>query len=82
MLPHSAAARAGLLAGDVIVDVDGQSILTAWALLEQIQQHQPGDTVCLHIQRGTQAMALPVELAADSELGSLSDGLPWETATC
>ena len=69
--PSSPAARAGLrpfrreasgaiVAGDVIVAIDGQSIANFDDLLAVLEKHRPGDMVRLRVQRDGR----PVELSA------------------
>jgi putative serine protease PepD len=58
----SAAASAGLQAGDVITAVDGTSITTAQNLRAIIAGHTPGDSVTLTIQRGGSAKTLTATL--------------------
>ncbi|MEO9238391.1 MAG: PDZ domain-containing protein, partial [Jatrophihabitantaceae bacterium] len=43
----SAAAKAGLTAGDTITSVDGKSIASAAALSSATKSHKPGDQVKL-----------------------------------
>ena len=47
VIPGSAAAGAGLVAGDVITVVDGQTVATAERLTSLLGSHRPGDTVTL-----------------------------------
>ncbi|MEU4926619.1 trypsin-like peptidase domain-containing protein [Streptomyces yokosukanensis] len=44
--------RAGLKAGDVITDVDGQPVHTAEELIVKIRAHRPGDSLRLTVRRG------------------------------
>jgi hypothetical protein len=62
--PDGAAARAGVMAGDVILEFDRKEI-AAWGVLPTLlQSRQPGDTVHLKIWRQRQAVELDVVLAA------------------
>jgi putative serine protease PepD len=47
----TAAARAGIKAGDVVVSVDGKPIASAAALGGAIRQHKPGDEVTIELDR-------------------------------
>ncbi len=47
----SAAAKAGLQIGDVVVAIDGGPIANFEALTEQVGKHGPGDTIKLDIER-------------------------------
>ena len=62
----SAAARAGLKAGDVITAVDGTATTTSSALRAAIDAHKPGDKVTLTIRRDGAAKTI------DATLGSRS----------
>jgi S1-C subfamily serine protease len=60
--PGSPAAQAGLQARDVIVAVDGQSIVDETTLGRALNQHQPGDRVSLSVARGSGQQTLDVTL--------------------
>jgi putative serine protease PepD len=60
----SAAASAGLKAGDVITAVDGTTVATAEKLRAIIAGHQPGDSVTLTVQRGGSAKTLTATLGS------------------
>lgn len=50
IVEESAAAEAGLTAGDVIIAVDGEAVADAEILVEAIGGYAPGDTVSLDVQ--------------------------------
>jgi putative serine protease PepD len=60
----SPAAEAGLKQGDVITELDGESIGDTEALVAAIAEHQPGDKVTLEVKRGSDSTALKVTLGA------------------
>jgi putative serine protease PepD len=60
----SAAAKAGVKTGDVIVAVDGKTTTTASALRAAIDAHRPGDKVTLTIHRGGSTKTLTVTLGS------------------
>ena len=60
----SAAASAGLKAGDVITAVDGTNVATAEKLRALIAGHKPGDAVTLTIQRGGSPKTLTATLGS------------------
>jgi hypothetical protein len=62
--PGGAAERAGLKAGDIVLEFDRAEI-TAWAMLPTVLlQKQPGDSVHLRIWRQRQAVEVDAVLAA------------------
>jgi hypothetical protein len=65
----SAASRAGLKAGDVLILVGGESVETMRDLRNVLDGHEAGDTVRLVVSRKGQELKLPVVLG--SEFGGL-----------
>jgi serine protease Do len=60
--PHSAASRARVLAGDTLLSVDGQRILT-FADFTRVLELTPAEgTLPLEIQRGNQKIKVPLKL--------------------
>ena len=57
-----AAASAGLQPGDVIVQVDNTPVNDTSSLGDALLDKNPGDTVAVHIYRGTQQMTINVKL--------------------
>jgi S1-C subfamily serine protease len=57
------AASAGIQAGDVIVGINNQSVTSTDALSSVLANYSPGNTVAVHIYRGTQQIAINVQLA-------------------
>ncbi|HLH60499.1 MAG TPA: trypsin-like peptidase domain-containing protein [Ktedonobacteraceae bacterium] len=57
-----AAASAGLQAGDVIVGIDNTQITDTNTLGSVLATHNPGDTVAVHIYRGSQQKTINVKL--------------------
>jgi serine protease Do len=62
LLANSAAAAAGIRAGDVIVAVDGSEINSSPALQEQIARHRPGDEVAVTVNRNGKEKTFNVTL--------------------
>ena len=60
----SAAATAGILAGDVIAMIDGHKLPDFDRMTARIAQHQPGDKVDLEIIRNNERMKLSVALGS------------------
>jgi len=59
VLPGGAAARAGLLAGDVVTAIDGAPLVDGIALIDAVRA-APGRTLQLAVQRGSRALVVPV----------------------
>lgn len=52
VLPNTPAAKVGLRAGDVILELAGVKVETNEVFLKTIAQYKPGDSVTLKVQRG------------------------------
>jgi S1-C subfamily serine protease len=57
-----AAAHAGLQAGDVIVQIDNTPVVDTSTLSDALLNKDPGNSVAVHIYRGTQQMTMNVTL--------------------
>jgi serine protease Do len=67
----SAAATAGLMAGDVITEVNGEPIVRSGDLSSRISLASPGETVRLKVWRDGSAREMPVKLGrAEDRAGS------------
>jgi S1-C subfamily serine protease len=65
VVPRSPAARAGIVAGDVITAVGGHAIASPTAVLAQLLRHRPGDTVTVRwVDPATGAHTASVALAS------------------
>jgi len=62
--PDSPGAKAGLKTGDVITQLDGQTVNDAGDLQVQVGQKQPGTTIQLGVIRDGNSMKVPVTLEA------------------
>lgn len=62
--PGSPAEKAGLAAGDLIVQIDGADLGDVAALAQALAQHQPGAQAALRIRRGDAEIDLTATLAA------------------
>ncbi len=60
--PGGVSAKAGLQAGDVIVQVDNTPVVDAQTLSDALLNKDPGNTVVVHIYRGNQQMTVNVTL--------------------
>ena len=70
----SAAAEAGIKAGDVIIAVDEFPVQQTADLLEQIGKHHPGDLVNIKVNRDGKEMSYAVNLAGEKGLKKLASG--------
>lgn len=68
----SAAERAGLKVGDVIVDLDGRAVDSPGRLRRLLQDRKPGNRVKLLVVRDRQAMELSIELG-DRDMSLLDE---------
>ena len=62
MTSNSAAAAAGLRAGDVIVQVDNKPVTDVQSLSDALLSKSPGDTVTVTVYRGSQQLTFHVTL--------------------
>ena len=62
VVQNGAAAAAGIQTGDVIVQIDNTPVNDTQSLGEALASHNPGDTVAVHIYRGSQQMTINVKL--------------------
>ncbi|GBC80666.1 Aminopeptidase YwaD [bacterium HR09] len=60
----SAAEKAGLQAGDVVIKVDERVVHNIYDYMYALGDHQPGETVPFTVQRGEQTLTLPVTFEA------------------
>jgi serine protease Do len=68
VMPDGAAVKAGLLAGDVVVKIDGKTIAGRQNLVETIKSHQPGDKVEIVIRRDGTEQTVSATLGSWSQL--------------
>jgi putative serine protease PepD len=64
VMPDSAAERAGLRPGDVIVSVGGTPVASADQVGAAVRSHAPGDTIDLSWARGRQRLTAKVTLGS------------------
>ena len=62
VVSNGAAASAGIQTGDVIVQINNTPVNDTQSLGEALASHNPGDTVAVHIYRGSQQMTINVKL--------------------
>ncbi len=62
VVQNGAAASAGIHTGDVIVQINNTPVNDTQSLGEALASHNPGDTVAVHIYRGSQQMTINVKL--------------------
>ena len=63
LVANSAAAEAGIKAGDVITSINEAPVLKSSDLLEQVGMHRPGDEVSITVDRRGREMTFQVTLA-------------------
>ena len=81
----SPAAEAGIVRGDIIVAFDGETLEDAAALVERMEETEPGDTVALTVRHGDEEFTVAVTLGESggrAYLGILPDygagGWRWD----
>ncbi len=62
--PNSAAAAAGLLAGDILLSMDGVELDSLRTYSDELKAHAPGDVVILKVKRDDKEVAITVTLRA------------------
>ncbi len=72
VMPESAAIKAGIKSGDVIVAVDGRSIQQTSELQEIIAEHRPGDKVNITVNRNGDTKKFDVVLKPGNESTAIS----------
>jgi serine protease Do len=65
--PDSPAEKAGLKMNDTILKIDNQSLASVYELSEFLKARRPGARITIHVQRGTETVAVPVVLGKRSE---------------
>jgi predicted metalloprotease with PDZ domain len=74
VIEDSGAWQAGLQAGDVLLDVNGQSVDNVHSIQEALQDLEPGDTVDVTVQRrgDTNQFAITLSQAAEISAGEMT----------
>lgn len=62
--PGSPADKAGVLLGDVLIEIDGQSVADTDAVQEALRLQKPGNSINLKLVRGGSMVTVNLELAA------------------
>lgn len=70
VVPDSAADRAGVLAGDVVVALDGETIEDSFDLIYEVKRRTEGDQAVLTVERNGQKIALHVTFSPMPEMKS------------
>ena len=64
ILPGGPAAKAGLKAGDIILEIDGKAVANSDELIVAIRSHNVGDRVTVKFQRGTATRTVSLTLTS------------------
>lgn len=70
IIPDSAAQRAGLQQGDVLLQMDGENLEDSFDVIYLVKQKRPGDRSTLRIERAGEQMELAVEFFLPKEKAS------------
>jgi S1-C subfamily serine protease len=65
VVPDSGADAAGIEQGDVIVEIDGEEITSNERVSEIVQDHDPGDSIEIVIERGGESQTLTAEIGRE-----------------
>ena len=75
--PGAAAAKAGLKADDIIIEVDNKAIKDREGLITLMESYRPRDKVVVKVWRGDEELSIPVTLGskADFDRGSFQNAM-------
>lgn len=76
-LPGGPAARAGIIAGDIVVAIGATSVDGPDDLGNAVQKLEPGDTVVFTVVRDGESLSIPVTVALNSDPESALQGKPF-----
>jgi serine protease Do len=68
VMPDSAAERAGILAGDTVLKINGKEIKGRQNLIETVRNYMPGERIEVVVKRGEKEMTLTVTLGNLAQL--------------
>ncbi len=71
------AAVAGLLPGDIVLAIDGETVTGSSDLGRLIQANEPGDTLMFDVLRDGEQIVVPVDLGANTDEDSPLFGKPY-----
>jgi serine protease Do len=77
--PDSAAAKAGIQVGDVILKFNGTPIVDAGQLSARVGMTTPGDKATLEIWRSGKTLDLDATVGSAAQMASNEDGTPGES---
>lgn len=64
VVPDSPAARAGIIAGDIVLSLDGVTVAGLAAFSDALKKHGAGDRIATRVRRGDREFTSTVELVA------------------
>lgn len=64
LVPGGPAAMAGILPGDVLLEIESRRIFTVEMLVNELARYAVGDTITVHVTRAGASVRVPVKLAS------------------
>src|SRR5262245_15950743 len=74
VMPRTAAAKAGLKVGDVVLTIGGKKVPDPETLVDMVGRHKPGETITLKVKRGDKELELKATLGKRPGGGRMSRG--------
>jgi S1-C subfamily serine protease len=77
VVPDSPAAEAGLEVGDVVTELNGETVESAQAFVQAIQELEPEAEITLTVQRGEETQEITATLGTAMDMGGRGGRMPF-----